>query len=343
MTRRHRMPIIAAVATLVGGLVWGLAPAAQAHHPLAATRDVYAWPFAWDSVWNLPLATTAQYAPFDTQASEIYIDYEDISVDPKDPVRTVTETDTGDQVQVHVNPELSADGSWNNCASLLADTDDQTTIVQGQPMRLDPGGDPEWDYSWDPVSLTGKGLRGCHGGSGLSGLGGDIRGGELTSDAPIHHALKIGLSCDLSCSPENGGYHWPANKADSGYQDGYGGSDPRVNMGTLFALPPDFDLDSITEPDTRKVAQALMTYGAYVVDSTGGGGSNQIDVQHGYENELPDVDSDQMHTVFAALNIVTNSTEQTPGGGTLTAPRRAACAPPFTDGTGGAPATCGTG
>lgn len=309
-----------------------------------AGRDPYAWPFAWDSIWNLPLAKTAEYAPFDTQAEEIYIDHENISVNPNDPVRTLNQTDLGEEVPVHVNPELEADGSWNNCSTLLVDSPDKQTVVQGQPMVLEPGGDPSWDYSYGGrIDLKSKGIEGCHGGSGLSGLGGDIRGGELTGEAPIRHALKIGLSADLSFSPENGGFQWPAVKADSGYEDGYGGDDPRVHMGTLFALPPDFDLNSITEPDVRKVAEAMKTYGAYIVDSTGGGGTNQIDVQNGYQDELPNVDSAQMHDVFANLHIVTNSTEQTPGGGTMKTPRLAECAPAFTDGTGGAPPNCGAG
>ena len=85
--RRH--PAVAAAGRCAGalglvvGLVVGLGGAALPADELAPApmwaregtpgavqggRDVYAWPFSWDSIWNLPLAATAAYRPFDTQA-----------------------------------------------------------------------------------------------------------------------------------------------------------------------------------------------------------------------------------------------------------------------------------
>jgi hypothetical protein len=261
-------------------------------------------------------------------------------VDPEAPVRRLDGSGGGG---VHVDPDLSADGSWNNCSTLLVDSPDRRTIVQGQPMELEPGGDPSWEYGWEPQSLTGAGIEGCHGGSGLSGIGGTIRAGELSADEPIRHALKVSLPCPTSCSPENGGFRWPAVKADTGYEGKYGGENPQVNMGALLALPPDLDLSGITAPDVRKVAEALQTYGAYVVDETGGAPSASFQVQSTAVREFRGIDSSQMRTVFNALEVIENNGPQSPGGGALDAPRRAACAPAFTDGTGGAPATCGPG
>jgi len=48
-----------------------------------------------------------------------------------------------------------------------------------------------------------------------------------------------------------------------------------------------------------------------------------------------------MQRLFSMLAVVTNNARETPGGGPLDAPRRAPCAPPFLDGSGGAPPTCG--
>jgi hypothetical protein len=300
-------------------------------------RDVYAWPFSWDSIWNLPLAATAAYRPFDTRAQALELDTNNISVDPAAPVRQLRAED--EEVPVHVDPALSADGGWNNCSALLMDTADRRTVIQGQPMELEPGGDPSWEYGWPPMSLTDRGPAGCHGGSGLSGIGGAIRIGELPGDAPIRHALKIGLNCTESCSSSGGGFRWPATKADSGYEDKYGGTDPDVKMGSLLAVAPDADLSWITQPDVRKVAEAMRDYGAYVVDETAND-KNFLVVQTGAEDEIPNIDSGEMRRLFRQLNVVTNSTELTPGGGLIGVPRRTSCAPPFLDGSGGAPLTC---
>jgi hypothetical protein len=317
---------------------WGGSGYGAARTDAEGQRDVYAWPFAWNSPWNLPLATTAQYGDFDPKVRQVYPDIENISLDPDAPVRTLGGAGSG---QVHVDPGLSADGSWNNCSTLLLDSPDERTIVQGQPMELEPGGDPRWKYAWGPQSLTADGIQGCHGGSGLSGIGGTIRQGELTAPGPLRHALKVGLPCDTSCSPANGGFRWPAVKADSGFEHYYGGDNPQVNQGALLALPPDVDLSKITQPDVRKVAEALRDYGAYVVDSTGGSPAGSFQVQGSAVHEFPDIDSDQMHALFNQLHVVENNGLLTPGGGSIVAQRRAPCAPAFTDGTGGAPPTCG--
>lgn len=328
---------LAGTACSSGGGGTGPAPVSAAQAGPEPPRDVYARPFAWNSIWNLPLATSARYRPFDARISDLYPDVEDISVDPDAPVKRLDGDPGG---AVHVDPQLHADGSYNNCSTLLRDTPDRRTVVQGQPLDLDRGGDPSWDHGWDPVSLTGTGIRGCHGGSDLSGIGGTIRRGELTGTQPLRHALKLSLPCDTSCSPAHGGHRWPADKADSGYEQKYGGDDPDVGMGTLLALPPDADLSGITAPDVRRVADALQTYGGYVVDSSGGDGSGSIDVQSTAVREFPDLGSAQMRRVVDQLAVVTSNGRDTPGGGALGTPRRAPCAPAFTDGTGGAPPGC---
>ncbi|WP_285648691.1 hypothetical protein [Actinomycetospora sp. NBRC 106375] len=330
--------VVAAVVSVLAAVLGVLPTAGVAGAAEAPTsRDLYAWPFAWNSIWNLPLATTARYGEFDSRIGDLYADVENISVDPDAPVRTLGGAGSG---EVRVDPDLRADGSWNNCSTLLVASPDERTVVQGQPMELEPGGDPSWEYAWPAQSLAGDGTEGCHGGSGLSGIGGTIREGELSSGEPLRHALKMSLPCTTSCSPENGGFRWPAVKADDGYEGRYGGENPQVAMGSLLALPPDTDLSGITEPDVRAVAEALRTYGAYVVDETGGAPSGSFQVQSTALREFPHLDSAAMREVVDQLAVVENNGPFTPAGGTLLAARRAACAPPFDDGTGGAPATC---
>jgi hypothetical protein len=316
---------------------------AIAHFRGSPTRDLYQRPFAWDSVWNLPLAQSATLAHASINAQTTYLDPEDISIDPRFPVKTLNAA--GQSIPVHVAPGLSGDGSWNHCATFLQDTSDRKTIVQGQPLALQAGGDPTYRYAWSAQSLVGSGISGCHGGSGLSGLGGDIRRGELPGDQPIQHALKVLLDCINSCSPASPGYQWPAMTADSGYnvpgtENYYNGSDPRIHPGTLLALPRDADLTYISEPDVRKVAQALQTYGAYVVDNSAWPGLEGLNVEWSAVSEFPHARSNSTVQLFRQLSIVTNSSPTTPGGGPLGSPRMAACAPPFADGMGGAPPGC---
>ena len=68
------------------------------------------------------------------------------------------------------------------------------------------------------TSILGDGAWGAHGGSGLSAIGGTIRSGELSPDAPpIPHALKLeGFAHDQYYSGTQGKeeawtmYKWPA-------------------------------------------------------------------------------------------------------------------------------------
>lgn len=138
----------------------GVSPSAP-----GSSRELYRQPFAWDSPWNLPLATSASYHPFDTRAAEVYMDVEDISVDPSFPVRDLDAA--GRTVPVHTDPRLQADGSYNNCASFLVDSPDRATVVQGQPLTLDRGGNPSVEVAWRrshcpaPGSSAATGDRPC--------------------------------------------------------------------------------------------------------------------------------------------------------------------------------------
>ena len=69
------------------------------------------------------------------------------------------------------------------------------------------------------------------------------------------------------------GYRWPALASDSGAENPgsgnyYGGSNPEVQMGTLLALKPDFDISSLRTEPARILAKAMQDYGAYIVDNT---------------------------------------------------------------------------
>ena len=185
----------------------------------------------------------------------------------------------------------------NNAAALLLPDND--TLVQFQPFYRGVAGGSfmAWYHQGCPqafpwnLSIRGDGNLGAHGGSGLSALGGSIRSGELFEEAPpISHALKIELWSHAwyygqaplqPATAANGGrvqYHWPATGSDSGSnvvcaKGGlYCGTDPTVAPGSLLAIPPSERSGLLAKLHTvvgRRLLDALIDYGAYLVDDTG--------------------------------------------------------------------------
>lgn len=244
------------------------------------TRNVYKWPFSKTSIWNMPIGSNAKYVPSDLQTTSAWynrvtIDEENIGQNPDDPLKILTVTGgskEGSGAEVRVPADMTADGRWNNCSTFIMK--DKTKIIQGQPLTLSKGGNPSWTWTIGGIiDLKSDGYFGCHGGSRLSGIGGSLREGELTSAEPIRHALKINVFCKRFCSQTTNGFRWPAVVADSGYtnpsaENYYGGSNPAVKMGSLLAIKPGTDLSFITSTKLKKIAKAFTDYGAYVVDNT---------------------------------------------------------------------------
>lgn len=187
----------------------------------------------------------------------------------------------------------------NNAMGVLLP--DNETIVQMQPAyRCHPGAPllARWGNATDGcpqqfpnvTSIFGDGSLGSHGGSGLSGVGGTIRLGELlNSTGPIPHALKIELQHQWyfgghplqPASVYNGGrgqYMWPATGSDGGSNKApgglYTGTDPNVAPGALLAIPAAVSaMLTMTTVAGAKIKQALTDYGGYIVDDTGAGNS----------------------------------------------------------------------
>jgi hypothetical protein len=205
---------------------------------MPGTRDKYQWPFASNSIWNMPIGSAARYVPAGIQYAgawngQITRDNEYIGLNPNDPLKRLNSG-----AMVHVPPSMSHDGSWNGCATLLMQ--DGSSIASGQPLRLSSGGDPSWQYDFtNGQDLYGDGRFGCHGGSSLSGVGGSLRVGELNGPDPVRHALKVNLFAQRFLSCSDGGYRWPAFRADA-YMDcsSYGGDVAALRMGELNGPDP---------------------------------------------------------------------------------------------------------
>lgn len=206
--------------------------------------------------------------------------------------------------------------SNNNAMAILLP--DNVTLVQTQPAyRCEPGGPllGRWGNITDGcpqrfpnvTSILGDGALGAHGGSGLSGIGGTIRLGELQPDAPpIAHALKLELEGHLwyygltplqKASENNQGrvqYVWPATGSDGGTdkpwpKNLYTGTDPNVAPGSLLAVPPVAAAslrESLRTDVGRRILDALSHFGGYLVDSTGGLNMAAICMEAGVNLEL---------------------------------------------------------
>ena len=138
-------------------------------------------------------------------------------------------------------------------------------------------------------SILGDGTFGAHGGSGLSSIGGSVRLGELLPHSPpIAHALKIELAnwwyyggAQLNpATPANGGrdqYVWPATGSNQGFchlcpGGTYNGTNEYVAPGALLAIPAHLAARvKTTTVIGGKIKQAMVDYGAYIVDGTGHG------------------------------------------------------------------------
>lgn len=293
-----------------------LATATPTPQAAAGSRNKYQWPFASNSIWNMPIGSSAVYVPAGIQPANgwggaITTDDEFIGLNPADALRTLTWP--GGSAQVRVPAGVTHDGSWNGVSAFLGT--DGNTVYQGQPLVAGTTGNISWDYNYPAVNLYGDGIDGAHGGSGLSSFGGSIRKGELSSAAPLRHALKVNLFAQRFLSCQSGGYRWPARRADA-YMNctTYGGGTSALRMGSLLALKPTFNCATVGSVRARKICQALQDYGAYVVDDTYWD-VHAIDIEAGAEfSDGGSFDSDLQY-IFTQLNVVDNNSATNIGGG----------------------------
>lgn len=118
---------------------------------------------------------------------------------------------------------------------------------------------------------------GAHGGSHFTATQA-IRGGELTSSAPIGRPLPIEvdhthLYYSASESDGHAGYRWPAASAD-GYaaseNGGYSGTIPDLQMGSILVLPEDFVCTNMQTVPSQRLCEVARDHGFVVVDDSFG-------------------------------------------------------------------------
>jgi hypothetical protein len=266
----------------------------QARNPLQQ-------PFASDSIWNMPIGSSAQYVPAGliadpenfAYAPMPQIDDEPIFMDKTAPLTSIMYNGVawngGDRcpsqgselAKVPMAASFTLPGNNRNNYSAAFLEADGRTISQSQPLvRCTAGGIATSLLIFPTEDLYGAGISGSHGGSKMSALGGSIRIGELRpGQQGPKHALKVEVDSPYelyNCTTASNCFRWPALVADSGAAGNYGTANNNQNtamkMGALLALPPSVSIASLgleSEPG-REIAWTLQNYGAYIVDSTGG-------------------------------------------------------------------------
>ena len=315
----------------------------------SGTRNPFYWPFAATSIWNMPIGSNAQLKPAGF-GDEYWIGADTeymVKTKSTDPVVKVYSPSSwgqrwpGDRPQgeMHVPynfilADASGNSTPNNCATFLMP--DGRTLKQLEPCCRVVAGAQIVGWRYNDVDLFGDGIGGAHWGSGLSAIGGSIRKGELTSDEPIRHALKLNvwgkkyLYYDKSAKI---GYVWPADRHDSCAPSGdqaYGGTDPALRMGTLLTIPKNITAESLglkTEI-AKKIFYALQNYGCYIVDNSGwscydwsieDGVDAEVQAKYGYRTYASTTENksyrDDTLKMIKSLHIVTNNSPTSIGGG----------------------------
>ncbi|MEC4818807.1 MAG: hypothetical protein SAK29_36865 [Scytonema sp. PMC 1069.18] len=356
--RKHLSHLVVFLAAVTATL---LLSCVQTPSQTTSTRDKFLWPFASTSIWNMPIGSDADYIPANIgKAGHAEVDREYFfKLKDGDPLRPVygpgawgegrcTGTQSmGISLPIPDNlivPDATKEpySTPNNASAFLMP--DGKTLVQLSPLARCENGGPIYGYRYSKdsreVDIYGDGIGGSHFGSGLSAIGGSIRKGELTSDEPIRHALKVLIWGEkyFYYSKSIPGYRWPADRADHYAAQKYHGKNPSLAQGTLLAIPPDVteeSLDLQTAP-AKKLFRALQDYGAYIVDDSYGD-THYIAMEKDVPEEFHSAYGynfagtsgtfyEDFMKLFQALHIVDNNGPETVGGGG--APR-APLAPPI--------------
>ncbi len=316
------------------------------------SRDKNMWPFACDSIWNVPIGANANYV-------NAYIGSKGIGVDTE---WYITTKDSDPAVSTYMPPTFSPgrcsgtipqqQAQWHpeasqpmkvpynliipdatttytpNGSSAFLKPDGRTLVSFTTTTRCQQGG-PLYSNWFGQQDIYGDGIEGGHGGSGMSSIGGSIRPGELINNIPIRHALKIdiwGKWLHYNSSSPTPGHRWPAPLADANAPNQYQGSNPALVMGSLLAIPPNVTAQSLglTSIAGQKIFQAMQDYGAYIVDDSGWD-YNYLCVEQSAEVEYSTVTGHDLSgdaalqadftKIIANVKVVNNNGANSIGGG----------------------------
>ena len=327
-----------------------------------AQRDPWQWPFDKYSIWNMPIGSNARYADIDIVASKgAGTDVKHfLELNASDPQRQVIGF-------LGFAPDAGRCSGTEDMNGLTVSIPDDWLVpdaYSGSPYGRTPNSGfvfrlPNSDSTWNgptiarctvggplymqvfqkwPNNRFGDNLYGDgytkstgQGASGMSGLGGTLRLGELVGNAPIRHVLKLNVwGRFLYYSAALPGYKWPAIRADNyantpGAKNRYVGDDPNLVMGSLLAIPPNVTEASLglTTEVGRKLFFTLQNYGAYITEDPGQdildliverGVSDEVEARYGFSLKSDQWD-EEFNKLAAVIEVVTNNTPTSIGGG----------------------------
>lgn len=307
--------IVVAIAAAVGLVA---IPTSIQSASAQTTRDAFLWPFASNSPWNMPMGDGALYEAANAPATANLIDsqygmslnaerwsqpvYKAASTDP-----TVTMTDT---VKNRVFTFQAVPGSQPAQPPVSQGGDANWHMVQPDGHTIFENWHAQWTSATTLTSgytrqgdLWGDGLSGtrAYGGSAIGGL---IRKDEITN-RNIPHAIAFGLTGTQLKS----GFVWPAKSQDWNGSTTYSG---QVPMGSLFAIPPSVDLNTLgLNPDGLALARALQLYGGY---ATARGANDSVSAEPGSDATRVTAMRNQVALIKSQLRLVTNNSQANPGG-----------------------------
>jgi hypothetical protein len=334
------------------------AQTAKAATQFPPSRDMLTWPFGPNSIWNVPIGSNAQYKAINlSHLYEVNPDHDRIIfTSNNDPLVTIQKSNNpknGGNLpdQIHFPTGIKAPCKWNGITTVVLP--DKITILQWNYFCYNNGAITynDADNSFQYIKLDSdnnngdnNSAAGAHGGAKMSGIGGTLRFGELTSNEPIHHVLKINLDQRefQKCNDNWRGFRWPALRADRYACDTSGAfyqntQNIGLGMGSLLALPANTDINSLglQTKESKKMAQALLDYGAYIADDSYLCGCIGWDIEDngkGYsvEEETGNMRSgvflSDMKKLLGKVALVDNNSNNNIGGGGAA---RAPAAPPF--------------
>lgn len=268
---------------------------------LLVAQDYGTWqrPFTKESIWNTPIGSDAIYidAELDEafhqhfQSTEVACErttteavvlYRERQKYPETEIYESTWSNRSDSIKkLNETLRFPADFLYNSTprtgnvepngawAFMWSDGTLRSATIFGRCKLNGPLMLPPWAFQRARASrIDGDGLTNAsgHGASGMSGLGGLLRIGELSSDQPITHPLKITWPAWAFAyyGDDLKGFRWPARRAD-GYAsqpEMYLGKKKSLVMGSLLALKPDVEIAKLPLTKVgKKLATAIQHYG----------------------------------------------------------------------------------
>ena len=236
---------------------------------------------------------------------------------------------------------LLVPGTARNNQFAIIESDGQTIVEGGAFARCVAGGPATASSIAAFGTLFGDGVTGGSGGSNLSTLGGTLRPGEIAPGRQgARHALRVNIDGphDLWPGATATCFRWPATKCDGygpagGKAPAYGGTNPKLTMGALLAIPASVDLTTLgLSPAGLEVAWTMQNFGAYVVNdsarsvftiATETGDASTVDqFQADWSFPFETVDASgsspwgrDVQTIISHLSVIDNNGSNSVGGG----------------------------